>query len=73
VGAPAWHGRNFNALNDSICTARINRIETPYRLVIQNFGLLQEDARKMTDDLIDFINELNARGRNVEIRVENGK
>jgi hypothetical protein len=37
VGAPDWHGRNFNALRDSIATGQINRIEVPYRLVIANY------------------------------------
>lgn len=34
VGAPTWHGRNFDALNDSIVTGDINCVEVPYRLVI---------------------------------------
>jgi RNAse (barnase) inhibitor barstar len=33
VGAPDWHGRNFDALNDSIATGSINKIEVPYRLI----------------------------------------
>jgi RNAse (barnase) inhibitor barstar len=36
VGAPSWHGRNFNALNDSIATGSINKVEVPYTLVIAN-------------------------------------
>jgi hypothetical protein len=38
VGAPAWHGRNFDALRDSIETGQINAIEVPYRVVIQNYS-----------------------------------
>jgi RNAse (barnase) inhibitor barstar len=34
VGAPEWHGRNFDALRDSIATGSINAVEVPYRLVI---------------------------------------
>ena len=37
VGAPEWHGRNFNALRDSISTGSINKVEVPYRLVIKNY------------------------------------
>ena len=37
VGAPDWHGRNFNALRDSITTGSINAVEVPYRVVIQNY------------------------------------
>jgi hypothetical protein len=34
LGAPHWHGRNINALVDSIGTGSINAIEPPYRLRI---------------------------------------
>jgi len=27
ASAPPWHGRNFDALNDSIATGEINRVE----------------------------------------------
>ena len=71
VGAPSWHGRNFNALHDSIGTGKINRIEVPYCLVIQNYDLIQEGARKMTADFIALIRELKTRGCDVDVRVEN--
>jgi RNAse (barnase) inhibitor barstar len=70
VSAPSWHGRNFNALRDSICTGDTNEIEVPYRLVIQNFGSIEGDARKMAEDFVHLIDELKAQGCNVEIRVE---
>jgi ribonuclease inhibitor len=70
VGAPDWHGRNFNALNDSIATGDINRIEVPYRLVIQNYDRVGEGAKKMTDDFIDLIRELAAEGTPIAITVE---
>jgi RNAse (barnase) inhibitor barstar len=36
VGAPDWHGRNLDALNDSIAGRQINAIEVPYLIVIKN-------------------------------------
>jgi RNAse (barnase) inhibitor barstar len=71
VGAPSRHGRNFNALNDSIGTGAINQIEVPYCLVIQNYDLIREGASKMVDKFIAFIRELKARGCEVDVRVEN--
>jgi|ERR1700675_2908780 RNAse (barnase) inhibitor barstar len=71
VGAPSWHGRNLNALNDSIGTGKINRIEAPYCLVIQNHDLIQEGARNMTADFVALIRELKDRGCEVDVRVEN--
>ena len=38
VGAPSWHGRNFNALRDSIITGQINKIELPYTIHISGLG-----------------------------------
>src|SRR6202035_3521458 len=69
VGAPSWHGRNFNALNDSIATGRINEIEVPYRLVIQNYDLIGAGAKEMVDDFIDLIHKIAARGCPVKIQV----
>ena len=71
VGAPEWHGRNFNALNDSIATGSINEVEIPYTLVIKNYELIGGDAKRMTDDFIDLIHEIAGRGCPVEIRVDN--
>jgi RNAse (barnase) inhibitor barstar len=48
VGAPSWPSRNFNALRDSIATGKINRMEAPYCLVIQNYDLIIR--RRSQDD-----------------------
>ena len=33
VEAPKWHGRNLNALNDSLVIGDVNAIEPPYCIV----------------------------------------
>jgi len=70
VRAPEWHGRNFDALNDSIATGAINEVEVPYRLVIKSYDRIGGEAKKMTDDFVDMIHEITARGCPVEIRLE---
>ena len=70
VGAPDWHGRNFNALRDSIGTGSINTVEAPYRLVIQHFDKVAPSARQMAADFVDVIRELAAEGCPVEICAE---
>jgi len=70
VGAPKWHGRNLDALNDSIGTGQINDIEVPYRVVITNYGKISGAALRMTDLLAELLQELGARGVPVEVRVE---
>jgi RNAse (barnase) inhibitor barstar len=71
VGAPSWHGRNFNALRDSIATGQINRIELPYCVVIQNYDLIGAGSRGMATDFVDLLRELRAEGREVDVRREN--
>jgi RNAse (barnase) inhibitor barstar len=70
VGAPEWHGRNFDALIDSIEHGQINSVEVPYRLVIQHSNRIGPDARKMANDFVELIREISARGCPVEIVVE---
>ena len=70
VGAPEWHGRNLDALADSISGGLINQVEVPYRLVIKNYDRIGPEARPMTDRLINLLHELGTEGCPVEIRVE---
>lgn len=70
VGAPEWHGRNFNALRDSISGGSINQLEVPYRLVIKNYDKISGEAKEMADDFVDLIHELAAEGCPVEVLAE---
>jgi RNAse (barnase) inhibitor barstar len=70
VGAPEWHGRNFDALIDSIETGRINAVEVPYRLVVKHYDCVGAGAKQMASDFVDLIHEIGARGCPVEIRTE---
>ena len=68
LGAPAWHGRNFNALNDSIVTGGINSVEVPYSLSIFSLNLASSDARKFVQEFVDFVDEREADGCPTQIR-----
>ncbi len=48
VGAPEWHGRNLDALADSISGGSINQVEVPYRLVIKDYNRIGPLAKGMT-------------------------
>ena len=71
VGAPSWHGRNFNALNDSMARGGINAVEVPYRIVIRNYDKVPAGSLPMVRDFVQLISEISARGCPVEIRIEN--
>jgi RNAse (barnase) inhibitor barstar len=70
VGAPSWHGRNFDALVDSIETGEINKIEVPYCLVIKDVGVAEPEAAEMIGRFADLIKELRDRGCDVDVRIE---
>jgi len=70
VGAPEWHGRNLDALADSISGGSINEVEVPYRLVIKNYDKVGSAAKPMTDNFIALVQKLAAAGCPVEIGVE---
>ena len=70
VGAPSWHGRNFDALRDSIVTGRINRIEVPYSITIKNFASISENVKEMATDFIALIREFRDEGCPIDVRIE---
>jgi RNAse (barnase) inhibitor barstar len=70
VGAPDWHGRNLDVLNDSIANGSMNGIEVPYCLVIKRYDQIGGVAKKVTNDFVALIHEIAARGCPVEIRLE---
>ena len=73
LGAPSWHGRNFNALRDSLVTGDINEREPPFRLVISGLDSMGQDAREITGHFIDLMlecrEELEALGRRIDVQV----
>lgn len=44
LGAPDWHGRNLDALHDSL-SGGINRLDPPFAVVIQGAGGLSPEMR----------------------------
>jgi RNAse (barnase) inhibitor barstar len=69
VGAPAWDGRNFDALRDSIGTGDINQIEIPYEIHITGLAHMSAEARQIVNDFRDLINNLKAEGEAVAIQL----
>jgi RNAse (barnase) inhibitor barstar len=70
LGAPAWHGKNFNALNDSIVTGNVNAVEVPYTLSIRNMRSANSGVRLFVSNLVDFISKREAEGCPVSIQIE---
>ena len=70
VGAPGWHGHNFNALRDSISVGQINEIEVPYVIKIRNFSSIGTDAKSMARDFVELIKQLRESGCSVDVEIE---
>jgi RNAse (barnase) inhibitor barstar len=70
VGSPTWHGRNFNALRDSISVGRINEIEVPYLIRIRNYSSIGPKAKSMAGDFVRLIGDLRESGCPVDIKIE---
>jgi RNAse (barnase) inhibitor barstar len=71
LGAPDWHGRNFNAINDSIGNGGVNTIEVPYRIVVQNLSAASSETKELIEDFADLIDKLQTNGCPVEMQTEN--
>ena len=57
LGAPEWHGRNVNALIDSMIYGGINKVEPPYRIAIAGThavpGIVSEEIKLVKKCLED--------------------
>ncbi len=70
VGAPSWHGRNFNALRDSIITGHINEVELPYTTYISGFDRMPAEVRAIVKDFVSLIKEFHSEGHEVDVVCE---
>lgn len=50
LGAPAWHGRNLDALEESLGDGDINQVGPPFQVVVEN----------APGDMSDFLYEVAA-------------
>jgi 23S rRNA pseudouridine2605 synthase len=72
VGAPSWHGQNFNAIRDSISVGGINEIEVPSLIRIRDYSSIGPEAKGMAKDFVEFIKELHESGCPVDVEIEDG-
>jgi RNAse (barnase) inhibitor barstar len=67
VGAPSWHGRNFNALSDSITTGQINEVELPYFIRVSGLDKMPSEVKQLVEDFCSLIKEFRLEGYEVDI------
>jgi RNAse (barnase) inhibitor barstar len=57
LSAPEWHGRNVNALIDSMIYGDINRIEQPFRIEVQGLQNAQPSAHRAFREAMEALAE----------------
>jgi len=55
IGAPAWHGRNLDALADSFGGGDILVVRGPFRIKITNLRLASSELREYLSKLEDMM------------------
>jgi len=69
VGAPASHGRNLDALWDSLTGGDISQRNPPFHIQINGTTGMGDDAREMLERFQALIAEAREAGHSVDIEV----
>lgn len=69
VGAPEWHGRNLDAVWDSLTGGDINQCNPPFRIRITGTVHMSVDAREVVGRFEALIHEAERVGYAVQIEV----
>ncbi|GGZ96748.1 hypothetical protein GCM10008090_01230 [Arenicella chitinivorans] len=67
VGAPDWHGRNLNALADSLVTGGINKLEPPFCLINLQTGSVPPELQDFVTGLNEIYDEASSNGRKISV------
>ena len=67
LGAPSWHGRNLDALNDTLAGNDVNRIRQPLSIMISGMNVMSAEAREFVERLRQLAVELRFAGNEVDI------
>jgi RNAse (barnase) inhibitor barstar len=70
LGSPKWHGRNFNALRDSITGGQINDVEPPFELYLSGSKTVSGELKPVIRDFVDFIKNAKADGYEVDVMIQ---
>lgn len=65
--APDWHGRNLDALADSLINGDINGIEPPFCIINLNVSAISEQMQGFSDKVAKIYVEANEQGRKIRV------
>jgi RNAse (barnase) inhibitor barstar len=69
LGAPVWHGRNLDALDETLRAGDVNRLNPPLDIEIRGMDSMGEDARKTVERFKDLIDDLRAAAIDISLKV----
>lgn len=70
IGAPEWHGRNLDALNDTLGGNDINKIQQPITFSITGVNQMPPQVRDLVERFRQLVFELRFEGNDLDIRYE---
>jgi RNAse (barnase) inhibitor barstar len=70
LGAPEWHGRNLDALNDTIAGGDINAVNPPFAVRITGAGAMSDEARRYVARFVELVADLRAGGIPVDASLQ---
>lgn len=65
--APDWHGRNLNALRDSLVSGGINKVEPPFCVINLNVEPLNGELKDTFLAVNEIYEEANLGGRKIRV------
>ena len=70
LGAPEWHGHNFDAVIDSIGCCGINAVDVPYQINIHQGQSTSPAVQEFLGKFAKIISFLNSNGCPVDLAME---
>jgi RNAse (barnase) inhibitor barstar len=67
LGAPKWHGRNLDALNDTLRGGDINEVNPPIAFIIDGTSTMRGEVRSAVEGFAGLIRDLAAGGVRVSL------
>ena len=69
VGAPEWHGRNLDAVWDSLTGGDIKQRNLPYRVRIKGTSRMSADVRELVGRFQGLVQQAQRAGHSVEVEL----
>jgi RNAse (barnase) inhibitor barstar len=67
LGAPSWHGKNLDALDESLGADDINEVKPPFAVEINGTSQLSPPMREFLAEVVHVFNDAQERGRHIPI------